>query len=107
MSNRNRRRCPRLIKCQRPIQFKESDRLTVNLLLLVLHVLNGGKVESGFVREQESSGLEVLVPRDKNGVQHGLVKKEVAHPLRDDDIELLDRQLDFLELALDEGDGCY
>ena len=88
-------------------RFRGPSRLTVNLLLLVLHVLNGSKVEGRFVREQETSGLKVLVTRDKNGVQHGLVKEEVAHPFGDDDVELLDRQVDFLKLALDEGDGCY
>ena len=57
------------------------------------------------VREYETIGLEVLVTSNKNSVQHGLVEEEVAHPFRDNDIEFLDRELDFLELALDKGDG--
>lgn len=34
-----------------------------------------------------------------------LVKQKVSHPLRDDDIDVIDGQDDFLHLALDQCDG--
>ncbi len=76
---------------------------TSNLLILVVAVLNGSNVHGGLVREDEAARGEVLVTGDKNGVQHGLVQQEVAHPLRDDDIDVLNRQDDLLHLALDQG----
>lgn len=58
------------------------------------------------IGEDESSLLEVFVASEKDGVQHGLVEQEVAHPFGYDDVELLDWELDVLELALHESDGC-
>ena len=82
------------------------NALTVYLLLFVLGVFDGSKVKSRVIREDESSGLEVLVAGEKNSVKHGLVEQEIAHPFGNDDIKLLDRQRNVLEFALDECDGC-
>lgn len=57
------------------------------------------------VGEDETIRFEVFVTGKENGVEHGLVEEEVAHPFRYDDVELLDWELDVLELAFDEGDG--
>lgn len=59
------------------------------------------------IREDESSWLEVFVPSEEDGVEHGLVRQEVAHPFGYDEVELLDWKLDVLEFALHESDGCY
>ncbi len=40
------------------------------------------------VREHETTRLEPLVPGVEDSVQHGLVEEAVAHPLRDDDVNL-------------------
>ena len=56
------------------------------------------------IGEDKASGLKILVAGEQNGVEHGLVQQEVAHPLRDDDVELLDGEHSFFEFALDEGD---
>lgn len=56
------------------------------------------------IREDESSRFEVLVSGEEDGIEHGLVKEEVAHPFRDNDIEFLDWEDGFFELAFYEGD---
>ena len=73
----------------------------VDLVLLVLSVLDGSDVEGGLVREHQTSGLQPLVPGEQDGVQHGLVKQAVAHPLGDDDVHLLYpiRQADLLHFT--------
>ena len=45
-----------------------------------------------------------LVAGKEHGVEHGLVEEEVAHPLADDDVDLLG-QLDVLQLLVDDLDG--
>jgi len=48
---------------------------------------------------------QVLVPSVENGVEHAFVQKEVAHPLRDDDVDLAvgtKAEVDLFELSLDE-----
>jgi hypothetical protein len=57
------------------------------------------------VREDESSRLEVAVTGFEHGIQHRLVKEEVAHPFGNNDIELLYWQLRILQFSLDEGDS--
>ena len=79
---------------------------TVDLLFLVLLVLDGADEQRSGVRENHPTRLEVLIPRQKDGVQHGLVQQEIPHPLRDDDIELLDREFSLFKLPFDEGDDC-
>lgn len=45
-----------------------------------------------------------LVPSVQHGVEHGLVEEAVTHPLADDDVHLLHRQLHLLHFALKYGD---
>lgn len=47
-----------------------------------------------------------LVPGEDDGVEHGLVEEAVTHPLRDDNVHLLHRQLHLLHLALEDGNDC-
>lgn len=47
---------------------------------------------------------EPLVSCKDDRVEHGLVEEEVAHPLGDDDVHLGDRELDLLDLGLDDCD---
>lgn len=75
----------------------DVERLTVDLLLLVVLVLDRSEVDGSLVREKETvRGLpkvsncplrrlithQVLVTGEEDSVQHGFVKKEVAHPLQ-------------------------
>lgn len=68
-------------------------------------VFYGSEVESGSIGEDETIRFEVLVAGKENGVEHGLVEKEVTHPFRDDDIEFFDWEICFFEFALHEGDS--
>lgn len=56
------------------------------------------------IREDQTSRLEVLVSRQKDGIQHRFVQQEISHPFRDDDVELLNREFSFFKLPLDEAD---
>ena len=81
-------------------------RLTIYLLLLIVLIFNGSKEHGSLVREDEAILLEVFITGDEDGIEHGLVEQEVAHPFRDDDVKLIEGKLDFFELALDKGDLC-
>ncbi|KAI6759013.1 hypothetical protein HG531_014009 [Fusarium graminearum] len=78
--------------------------LTLNLVLLVVAILNTGKEDGGLVREDQTILLEVGVTSVENGVKHGLVEKEVSHPLGDDNVDLGEGKLNLLHLALEKGD---
>ena len=84
----------------------EQKEPTANLVLLVVAVLNTSHEDGSLVREDETLAVlaEVAVTGPQNGVHHALVEEEVAHPLGDDDVDLRERQLDLLHLALQEGD---
>lgn len=88
----------------------------MNLLLLVLGILNGGdnhgalvwhedstwllgRVSKGCVQTEEGGSYEETVSGDKEGVDHGLVDEEVAHPLTDNNVNLVDRELNVLNLT--------
>jgi hypothetical protein len=79
-------------------------QLTSNLVILVVAILDTGNVHGGLVGEDQTTGVEVGVTSVENGVKHGLVEKEVTHPLRDNDINLGERKVDFLHLALEKSD---
>ena len=81
-----------------------EKKLTINLLLLVVAVLDTGKEDGGLVGEDQAVLNQVLVSGVQDRVQHAFVEEEVAHPLGDDDINLRERQLNLLHLALDQGD---
>ena len=76
----------------------------VHLVLLVVAVLDGADVQRRLVGKHESVGGEPLVARVQHGLQHRLVEQAVAHPLRDDDVHLLDAvgQLDLLDFAANQ-----
>lgn len=78
--------------------------LTSDLVILVIAILNTGNVHGGLIGEDETTGVEVGVTGVENGIQHGLVQKEVTHPFRDDDINLGERQVNFLHLTLEKSD---
>lgn len=78
--------------------------LTSDLLVLVLAVLDAGHEDGGLVREDQAVLDEVLVAGIQDRVQHGFVEQEVAHPLGDDDVHLVEGQLDLLHLALQQRD---
>ena len=79
---------------------------TANLVLLVVAVLNTSHEDGGLVGEDQTLAVlaEVAVTGPQNGVKHALVEEEVAHPLGDDNVNLGERQLDLLHLALQESD---
>lgn len=78
--------------------------LTANFVILVLAVLDCSHIHGGLVRKDLPTRDKIGITSIKNGVQHALVKEEVAHPLRDDNIYLRKGKLNLLHLALEEGD---
>lgn len=80
-------------------------RRTVNLLLFVILVFNGSNEDIRVVRENKAFWFEILVAREENGVKHGLVKKEVAHPFGNDDVELLYWKLNVFKFSLHQSNG--
>jgi hypothetical protein len=58
-----------------------DSQLTANLLLLVLAILNTGHEDGSLVGENQTILDQVLVARIQDGIQHGLIEQEVAHPL--------------------------
>lgn len=77
---------------------------TSNLFLLVVTIFDAGKENGGLVGEDEAVLLEIGVASIQDCVQHALVQQEIAHPLRDDDVDLGEGHLNLLHLALDQGD---
>jgi len=71
-------------------------RRTIDFLLLVFLVLDRGDVQRCMVRKDKPSRLKVPVTGFEHGIQHRLVKEEVAHPFGNNDIELLYWQLRIL-----------
>lgn len=82
----------------------QTARLTANLLFLVVTVLDAGHEDGGFVRKDQTSRGQVTVSSKQDGVKHALVQKEVAHPLGDDDINFVERQLDLFHFTLKKSD---
>mmetsp|Transcript_33810 Transcript_33810/g.66954 ORF Transcript_33810/g.66954 Transcript_33810/m.66954 type:complete len:315 (-) Transcript_33810:44-988(-) len=72
------------------------------LLLSVVCVLYARQVEGGLVGKDQTAFLQPLVSAEENGIEHTLVKEEIAHPLRDDDVNLVHRERHLLSLACDE-----
>lgn len=66
---------------------------TIDFLLLVLLVLDRGDIHRRVIRKDEPSRLEVAVTGFQHGIQHRLVKEEVAHPLGNNDVKLFDWEL--------------
>merc|ERR550517_501794 len=66
--------------------------------------LEAAHIEGSSVREHQAIRGQPLVPGVEHGVQHGLVKEAVAHPLGDDDVHLVHPlgQADLLHLAPDD-----
>lgn len=78
----------------------------VDLLLLVIRVFYRSDVQRGVVGKYQAVLLQVLVAGEKDGVEHGLVKEEVTHPLGDDDVEFFVWERCIFKLALDESNAC-
>lgn len=74
------------------------------LLVLVLAVLDGSDEDLGTIWEHLASFVEVLVASPKHTIKHRLIKQEVTHPLRDNDVDFLNGEHNFLHLALEHGD---
>jgi hypothetical protein len=97
--------CEKLL-ARRRVLGENIEKRTANLVLFVIAVLNTSHEDGGLVRENKTLAVlaKVAVTRPQDGVKHALVEKEVAHPLGDNDVNLGERQLDLLHLALQEGD---
>lgn len=59
-----------------------------------------------FPKPSAAPSYQPLVPGEDDGVEHGLVEEAIAHPLWDDNVHLLHRQLHLLHLALEDGNDC-
>ena len=80
----------------------------VDLVVLVVAVLDGQNVKRGLVGEHETAGYEPLVTGVQDRVQHGLVEETVAHPFRNDNVDLFDaiwESIDIFDFSFDELDG--
>eukprot|EP00760_Papus_ankaliazontas_P028252 PhM_4_TR359/c0_g1_i3/m.71426 len=85
-------------------EVESVDVIPVSYLSVpVVGVLDAGDEHLGFVGEKLYIRGTELVAGHQHGVQHGLVDEEVAHPLRDDDIDLLGH-IDLLELSVENRD---
>lgn len=96
-----------------------DDGLVLNLLLHGLHLKPvhlvpeldsvvvpalsgvGAPQDRGLRRDHQAVGREVLVTRVEDRVEHAFVEEAVAHPLRDDHVDL-GREVDLFDLALDD-----
>lgn len=78
----------------------------VDLLLLILGILDTNQEHGGFVREDQALRSQVAITSVQDGVQHGLIQQKVAHPLTDDDVNRVNRQLHLLHLTLQQ-DNLY
>jgi hypothetical protein len=87
----------------RACSWAHAAHLEVSDALLRNVRADGREVHVGVAGVHGASGLEELVACNQHRVQHGLTQQEVAHPLRDDDVDLL-RQLNRLDGALDDLD---
>ena len=82
----------------------EPDGPTPDLLLLVLSILDAGHKQRRLIREYQAPGLQVSISGVQHRVQHALIQEEIPHPLGHYDIDLRERQLDLLHLALQQRD---
>ncbi len=64
-------------------------------ILPILHVAfvqsrvgGGDEMETAAIRQKNSTRFQPAIASVQDRVQHGLEQQEVAHPLRDDDVEL-------------------
>lgn len=55
--------------------------------------------QRGMRRNHQTIGGEVTIPSIDDRIKHGLKEQSVAHPLGNDDVDLLNRQCDFFNLA--------
>lgn len=76
-----------------------------DLVSLVILVLNGAEPDDCTVGVHMTIFLEPLVTGVEDGVKHGLIKQEISHPFGDNDVDLVDGEGYFFDLALDDGNG--
>lgn len=76
----------------------------LDLVSLVLCVLNANQAQGCLVRVDEAVWGQPFVPGIEDSVQHGLIKEKVAHPLGNDDVDLVHWQCHFLDFTLDDCD---
>ena len=50
-------------------------------------------------RDHEAMRSEVAIARPKHRVEHRFVKKTIAHPFRDDDVNLVNWEMHFFNFA--------
>ena len=58
---------------------------------------------SSLVWENQPARGKILVSSVEDRIQHGLIEQKVSHPLGDDYVDLVNGELDFLHLALNQG----
>lgn len=61
-------------------------------------------MQRGVAGHHQAIRLQVAVPGPHDAVEHGLEEQAVAHPLGNDDVHLVDRKNDLLDLAAQAGD---
>jgi hypothetical protein len=53
---------------------------TIYFLFFVILVFDSSKIKGCVVWKDQTASFEVLVSSEEDSVEHGFVKKEVAHP---------------------------
>eukprot|EP00128_Syssomonas_multiformis_P011372 Colp12_sorted_trinity150504_noHs@31065 len=75
----------------------------VDLVFFVVGVFDGTQVHGCFIRIDETTRVQPLIPCEQDCVEHRFVQKGIAHPLADDDINFLNWEGNFLNFPSDEG----
>lgn len=79
------------------------NKKSYEFLFVVSFIIECGDVHFCSVRHKDSSFSEPFVSGEEYWVEHAFVKQEVSHPLRDNDIDLIDWKGDFLDKTIDDG----
>jgi hypothetical protein len=77
--------------------------LTADFLLFIISIFYPCHKYRSLVREDQSVFLEILIAGIKYCIKHALIKEKVAHPLGDDNIDLIKWKLNLLHLTLQQG----
>ena len=75
----------------------------MDLTVFISSVLNVCHTKGGPVWEDETIGCQPLVMDMQHSIEHALTEETVTHPLADNDVHFLHKQLHLLHLALDDG----
>ena len=65
----------------------------------IVRVCEGGDVQRHVRRNHQAMRSEISIAGPKHGVEHRFVKKAIAHPFGDDDVNLGNRERHFFDFS--------